>query len=146
MEWIQISCVNLDKNVRPRYRRIDHPTESLHFFQYYAVKDRVNLMNVPDIPNPCLHKPISDIDLNTILPSSADHQVMLHNFGILVSRILVEDLPYFNMTFEGVVTKHIDHCYSKEMAQRSETVCYDNMYRNVIYVLLSIARPPWASF
>lgn len=38
---------NLDKNVHPRYGRIDHRTQSLHFFQLYAVKDRVNLMRIP---------------------------------------------------------------------------------------------------
>jgi L1 cell adhesion molecule like protein len=113
---------NLDKNVRPRYRRVDHPTESLHFFQYYAVRDRVNLMDVPDLPNPSLHKHSSDIDLNVILPSTADHQVIFRNFGILVSRILVQDLSFFSMTFDGCETKHIDHCFSKEMAGKSDTV------------------------
>uniref|UniRef100_A0A1X7SZV1 Uncharacterized protein n=1 Tax=Amphimedon queenslandica TaxID=400682 RepID=A0A1X7SZV1_AMPQE len=36
---------NLDKNVKPRYRRIDHGTDSLHFFHIYAVPLGVILKN-----------------------------------------------------------------------------------------------------
>ena len=46
----------------------------------------------------------------------------MHNFGALIGRVLVEELKYFNLTFEHVVMKHIDHIYSKEMAMKSEVV------------------------
>lgn len=113
---------NLDKNIVPRYKRVDRQTESLHFFHYYAVKDRVDLSGISDEPNTFLLQPVSKLPINTILPSTSDLQAMLYNFSILISRILVEELPYFAMTFEGVVTKHIQHCYSDDMAKKSETV------------------------
>lgn len=34
---------NLDKNVSRRYQRIDRQTQSYHFFQTYAVGDRIDL-------------------------------------------------------------------------------------------------------
>ena len=100
---------NLDKNVIPRYRRIDHQTESLHFFQYYAVRDRIDLSGVSDDVNPYLKESILDLPLNTLLPSASDHQAMMYNFGVLISRVLVEELKYFSMTFDEAVTKHIPH-------------------------------------
>ena len=113
---------NLDKNVKPRYRRIDHQTLSLHFFHCYAVKDRIDLSHVSDDPNPFLFKPISELEVEQLLPSASDSQAIMQNFGILVSRVLVEELPYFNTTFEDVVEKHIKHLYYEEMSKKSETV------------------------
>ena len=113
---------NLDKNVKPRYRRIDQKTQSLHFFHYYAVQDRIDLSNVPDEPNPCLQKAVSDLDVATLLPSDSDHQAMIYNFGILVSRVLVEEIPFFSNTFDDVIMKHIQHPHIDAMNKKSKTV------------------------
>ena len=110
--------------MKPRYRRIDQMTESLHFFHYYAVQDRIDLCGFPDEPNPCLQIPTSEWNIDTLLPSSADKQAIMHNFGVLVARVLVEEIPYFGMTFEGVVTKHIEHEYMEAMSKKSKTVSY----------------------
>lgn len=95
--WMGYKIVgdNLDFNVKPRYRRIDTETQSLHFFHYYAVKDRINLAGVSD-QNAYADVPSSSLPVDTLLPSSSDQQSILHNFGILVGRVLVEELPYFN--------------------------------------------------
>ena len=113
---------NLDKDVKPRYMRLDRQTQSLHFFHYFAVKDQIDFSKFSDIPNPYLRLPISELPLKLILPSASDHQTLMHNMGILVSRILVEELAYFNSTFEDVVIKHITHVYYKEMGTKSNTV------------------------
>ena len=113
---------NLDKNVKPRYRRIDHQTQSLHFFHHFAVKDRIDLSNVTDDPSPYIDVPVSDLPINTLLPSVTDHQALMHNFAILVSRILVAELPYFHTTFDDIVVWHINHQYYEDMSEKSETV------------------------
>ena len=66
--------------------------------------------------------PPSELPIDVLLPSSSDHLAIVNNFGTLVSRVLVKELTYFSTTFEGVVTRHIPHCHSDEMARKSETV------------------------
>lgn len=82
---------SLDMNVRSRYRRIDR-------FHHYAVKDRVNLMTSSDEPNHYL-----DV-ITTILPTASDHQQLVHNFRLFISRVLVEAILFFNRTFSDVIT------------------------------------------
>ena len=113
---------NLDRNIKPRYRRLDQQTVSLHCFHYYTVRDRIDISGIPDEYKPSFYTAASKLPLDVLLPSSSDHLAMVHNFGILVSRVLVEELAYFSTTFEGVVTTHIPHCHSDEMARKSETV------------------------
>ena len=61
------------------------------------------------------------------IPTSSDHQGLIHSYGILVkySCVLVEELTYFSKTFEGgTVTSHIQHEHADEMSKPSETVSY----------------------
>ena len=90
---------------------------SLHFFHYFAVKDRVNLSGLSDKPNQYLAVPTSKLPINTLLPTASDHQTLVHNIGLLISRVLVEELP-FNSTFSDVVVKHVKHCHYTEMSRR----------------------------
>ena len=115
---------NLDKNVRPRFRRIDRGTQSLHFFHVYAAKDRVNLSNVTDSPSSFLNTPVAELPVQSLLPTSSDNQSLFSDFSVLVSRVLVSKLQYFSTTFGDIVVKHIQHEFSKEMAEKSETVSY----------------------
>ena len=48
---------NLDKNVSRRYQRIDRQTQSYHFFQTYAVGDRIDLSFTLEAPN-CFLYPV----------------------------------------------------------------------------------------
>ena len=41
---------NVDKTIKPRHMREDRQTKSIHYFQIYAVKDRVDLSNRSDEP------------------------------------------------------------------------------------------------
>ena len=41
---------NFDKNFSQTYQRIDYQTVSRHYFHMYAVKDRVDLSELSDIP------------------------------------------------------------------------------------------------
>ena len=123
---------NLDKNIKPRYKRIDHQTQSLHFFHHFAVKDRIDLSSVSDDPSPYIDVPVSDLPIDALLPSVPDHQTLMHNFAILVSRVLVAELSYFQTTFDDVVVPHITHQYYNDMSKKSETVNLVYLYSAAI--------------
>ena len=124
MPWNGFKIVgdNLDINIRPRFKRLDNATVSLHFFQSYAVRDRINLSSASEDINPFLEKPVSDLPVKSLLPSVSDDVALLSNLSVLIGRVIVEDLSYFSETFERVVPNHIKHQYTCEMSQKSETV------------------------
>lgn len=55
---------------------------------------------------------------------------------MLVSRILVKYIKFFEQSFDGVVVNHIRHVYSKEMATKSETVSYCLCMNNDLLIYL----------
>ena len=81
------------------------------------------MSGVSDDPNSYCSVPAEELPLDLILPSSADYQSLAYNFSVLVSRVLVKKLPYFNTTFHDVFIQHLPNEHSEEMAQKSETVC-----------------------
>lgn len=109
---------NIDKNVRRQHQTIDRTTTSLHYFNAYAVSDRVNFSsfseNRPDIS-------FSDQLAESLLPSTADLHSLLLNFEVLIGRILVEHLPLLSKLLPAAV-QHITHKYSAEMSLKSEVV------------------------
>ena len=115
---------NLDKDVKPGYVRVDQQTKSLHFFHYYSVRDHIDLSSFSNNPNPHLALTVSDLYCLKLCyhASASDNQVISYNFGVLVSRVLVDELKYFHNTFEDAVTHHIIHTHSTEMARKSEVV------------------------
>lgn len=60
---------NVDKNVRPRYQRLDYQTQSLHHFHSYACLDRIDFSGLSDssplgvVTQACL---TTDDELSTI--------------------------------------------------------------------------------
>lgn len=111
---------NIDKNVKPRDMRADHQSQSLHYFNMYAVQDRVDLShlsNEPRIIDP------DEIDFHTFMPSAEDYEAISNNFSVLISRILVEHLPHLSK-YAAAVPKSIKHKYSKEMSKKSNVVSY----------------------
>ena len=109
---------NIDSTVRPRYMREDAQNQSLHYVQMYAVKDRIDYSSVPD------SAPLSSRSIFDIIPSSDDYAQLKKNLAILVARILVEHIQFFNEDFKDLVTKHILHKYSDQMSQKSEVVSF----------------------
>ena len=109
---------NIDKNVKRRHQTLDRTTMSLHYFNSYAVADRVNFSSLSE------NKPDRAFDdelVMSLLPSDVDLQQILHNFEIHVSRILVKHLPPLKRLSE-VTVKHISHMYSTEMSKKSLVV------------------------
>ena len=109
---------NLDKHVTPHFIRISRQSQSLHYFNSFTVKNRVDLTSFSSF------KPIININVNTadILPSSEVHSQVLGNITILVARILVDNMAVFKLYFDDGVVRHIHHKYTNEMSNKSEVV------------------------
>ena len=109
---------NLDKNVKPTDYRVDSQTKSLHYFQTYAVRDRIDLSSYDDTP-PVVDE--SNINTKTLLPSESDYEQLTRNFSHHAARVLKEYMPFFS-SFGSGLERHIRHCYYEEMLQKSEVV------------------------
>ena len=118
---------NIDKNVSPRNMTIDHQVLSLHYFHYYAVLDRVDFHDKSHIVTPVIKE---KVDYEKFLPSPSDIMALKKNLAVIVSRILVENIPALQRFVFGI-KKHIDHEWSKEMAKKSVAVS-DNYATNVL--------------
>lgn len=127
---------NIDKNFKPKFRCIDKQTVSVHYFHYFAALDRINLSGYSDVPTRFYYMPTNKLPLDILLPTSSDNQILVRNFAVLVSRILVKYIKFFEQSFDGVVVNHIRHEYSKEMATKSETVSYCLCMNNDLLIYL----------
>ena len=108
---------NIDKNVKPRYLRINKRTQSLHYFNSYAVKDHIKVSCQQDTPS-CDRLVLNK---SVILPDREDNVHFFNNCVVLVSRILVDYIPFFGV-FKEVVTRHIEHDQSEAMQHKSTVV------------------------
>ena len=106
---------NIDKTVKPRNQTIDAQTQSLHYVQVYAVKDRVDFSQLSNTA------PSPGRSIYDILPTTSEYQKLKENFAILVAHIIVKHIP---QDFSGLLVKHIPHKYSSEMAKKSEVVSW----------------------
>ena len=97
--------------------RIDNRTKSLHYYNTYAVKDRIDISHLPET-----HIITPKLTLDDILPTNEEYSSLKTNFGILVSRMLCQNFKYFKTIFSDILTRHITHKYSKEMSTISEIV------------------------
>ena len=112
---------NIDYNEISRYQRSHSGNKSHHFFQYYAVKDRIDFSHLPTEPPDI--SALSKKELcQSMLPSRDDDIAIKQNITRLVARVLCEYIPFFKHTYDGVVERHIKHQYYKQMSSKSEVV------------------------
>lgn len=105
----------------------DNQNKDLHWVNHSAILDRV----------PCTEfgneKPLADnvnIPNKTFLPTLHDHFNLMKDFEILVSRVLVKNLPYFQNIFSDIVPQHIPHKHSQEMKLKSKKVNLGILFKN----------------
>ena len=118
---------NIDKTVKPRYMRSDtHKTESIHYFHSYAVANRVDFSDLSERT-----PPLPSVDLwqlaSSLLPSPDDDATMRNNFATHVSRVLVNNIDFFKVTFDGVVDWHIKHQFYEQMSEKSDVVSFSSI-------------------
>ena len=109
---------NLDKTIKPRDMRVDHLPQSLHYFNIYAVLDRVDFRSLSCDTSII---DVAKIDTSKFLPSAADMEAMIANFSVLISRLLVNHISAL-CEYSACVPAHIDHKYSREMSAKSHVV------------------------
>ena len=109
---------NLDKTIKPRDMRVDHLPQSLHYFNVYAVLDRIDFSSLSCDTSII---DVAEIDINMFLPSADDMELMITSFSILISSLLIEHIPALH-EYSSCVPAHIDHKYSREMSAKSHVV------------------------
>lgn len=109
---------NLDKTIKPRDMRVDNLPQSLHYFNVYAVLDRVDFRA---LSGDTTIIDVAKVDTDLFLPSARDIEAIIANFRVLISRVLTEHLPAL-CQYSTCVASHIDHKYSREMSAKSHVV------------------------
>ncbi len=109
---------NIDKNVKPRDMRSDHQTQSLHYFNSFAILDRVDLSHYSSSP---LRLDPAELDPIVFLPSKEDYDALEDNMNVLISRVIVQYMSFFK-DYGSIVIRHIDHPHSDEMSNKSTVV------------------------
>ena len=113
---------NVDEGIKPRYMRVGvNKPKDIHYFHSCAVADRIDFTSLSDEIIPTHQRDVNQLALS-LIPSPEDDVVLRDNIMTLISRILFENLDFFNLTFDGVVDWHIKHEYYKEMSTKSVVV------------------------
>ena len=96
---------NVDKSIKHRYMRSDTSgnVSDIHYFHSYAVKNRISTNGLSEASpaTPTLDAKQVAVSL---LPSADDDSTISKNFVTLVSRVLVDHLPFFKYSFDHAVT------------------------------------------
>jgi len=109
---------NLDIKIEASEMTSENQNKDHHWCNHNAVFDRVNPVEFSD------DKPLADIlelPNRDILPALEDHNKIMNDFVVLVSRVFVEHFPAFEI-FKDIVPNHIKHKYSEEMKKPSNKV------------------------
>ena len=82
-EWFGYKFVgdNVDDEFKPSFQRAEKRGLSMHYFNGFAVRDRVNLSHLSDEP-----PPYRIPDANTLLPSAEDISSLKKELSTLVAR------------------------------------------------------------
>ena len=115
---------SIDKTTKHRYMRLDkhNKQECMHYFQVYAVKDRINFRTLSNTFPLTDSLPSSDHIVKTLLPSIDDDKEIKSNMITLMSRVIVDNIEFFNTSFDGIVDWHIPHPFQSKMSKKSEVV------------------------
>lgn len=120
----------------------DHRNKSIHYFHSYAVQSRVDFSFLPNVhPDTCLHHPYEIA--RSLLPSTEDDRTLRLNFVTHISRILCSHMPFFKLSFDGMVEWHIKHKYYKQMSSKSVVVSFYYL-KSILMILPTLYRCPWA--
>ena len=109
---------NWDLNVKSRCQTIGQTNQSLHYFNEYAIKDRIS---VPHHMNERLTSKLESLDISQFLQTDSVQDNIISSFIQIIPRVIVKYLGAYQ-EFRNLVVYHIEHPYSHEMQQKSEVV------------------------
>jgi hypothetical protein len=96
---------------------IDRQSKSLHYYNCFAVKGRIDTTNISQT-----HSSTPHLYYSHFFPTDDDYDTLKGHFNILISRIICNNLKFFKEYFSKCVTWHISHKYYKEMSVKSHVV------------------------
>ena len=108
---------DIDYNINARIQSEKHKNQSIHWIQKYAV---VNKVIEPSLSNNAARKLLQNVQLIDLLPNKAVHAQLIQRWAVLISRVICKYMSKLQH-LQNVVTYHIPHKYSKEMAEKSQT-------------------------
>lgn len=77
----------------------------MHFFHSYVLQDRIDTSLMSDkLEHLCLPSP--DVLAESLLPSQDDDNMLNENFKILIARVLVQHMEFFQKSFQDIVSSH----------------------------------------
>ena len=128
---------NCDLHQKPTHETLARRAQDHHWFNLYAVKDRVQGLHLAD------DRPIASIStlpLSTWLPNADECIALRQDFIILAARVQIKHLPWFSC-IKSVVADHIPHDYSSSAKQKSEIVSLILWYTMITcYYKINVCR------
>lgn len=118
----QLCGDNIDKSVKQSHMRTDiKAPQSIHYFHYYAVADRIGFSGLSDQIIQTQQRDPAKSALS-LLPTEEDDSSLRNNICVLMSRIAYENMDFFKASFDGVIDWHLNHEFSEEMSTKSVVV------------------------
>lgn len=111
-----IAFDNIDGRRERKHMTKDNQNLDFHWVNHKVIMNRVSGNGLGTS-----ERDIGAVSNIKFLPTIQDQKLQRHNYTVLVSTILVENLQCFSF-LKNVCIYHIPHKYSKEMAKKSETV------------------------
>ena len=96
----------------------EHQNSDVHLVSVMSTENRIGAVEYSDQSK---EGGIMKLENGKCIPSNDDHQLQRKNFITLVGRILVVNIPYLKFLAD-VITSHIPHKYSSQMAKKTKTV------------------------
>lgn len=133
---------NLDMTIRALDVTSTHKNRDLH---YFATNMIVNRLEFPNLSKESPTKDLKRLNLTTFLLNDGELRNLRSNYMILVGRVLIEFLCSFSF-LKSILSKHIDHRFSAQMAKKSTIVSMpillhnEKEYSGVVYILRAYER------
>lgn len=109
---------NIDQQLQRKNMTLSAQNRSYHWVNHKMITNRVSGCDLPS-ENP--KSDIVEVPNIKFFPSYKDHQQQHLDYGILVSRILVEYFDEFKQ-LKAVCIQHIPHKHTSEMSKKSSKV------------------------
>ena len=109
---------NIDFEIQARIQSKSLGNKSIHWTHQFAIWDRVQ---DPSLDDKSSQRSVKDVPFVEVLPDEHVLTTLVHDFAVIVSRIITKYLKYFH-SLNNVVVRHIPHPHTKEMSEKSQIV------------------------
>ena len=127
---------NIDIMVQIRIQTKQHENRSIHWTQQYGILNRVN---EPSLNRSRPQQSLQEIQMIDLLPGKDVQHNLKTRWAALVARVVCKYLGKFTHLNRALIY-HIQHKYSKEMTNKSETVInlkYTFLLSRIFYAMFN---------